>query len=269
MRKEALLDLAYSIGAVFEINEALRICLEMLREIVWFDRGIFWLYDPVTGHPTSSSQYLDVPDMAVDAYLNRYIALDEVREAYRSSRLLIIRSTKIFTYSQWSKNSEFYNCFLKTFDMHYLVGYDIKEGEKTLGALCLTRSKKTGDFKLHDINNLKLIYPHLQNRLRWHHVLHTYQSLPILQRPKIPRADMVERLTLREQQIVELVMTGANNPQIAGLLGISRNTVKMHLQNVYDKLQINNRYQLFSTFDKQADGSHIFSSPVTGDTTTQ
>lgn len=51
-------------------------------------------------------------------------------------------------------------------------------------------------------------------------------------------------LTPRERDVARLVATGQRNRNIAGALGISEGTVKMHLHNVYAKLGLESRTQL-------------------------
>ncbi len=55
---------------------------------------------------------------------------------------------------------------------------------------------------------------------------------------------MEEKLTQRELEIVQWVAEGFNNREIAEKLYLSRHTVKSHLQNAYQKLQIDNRVKL-------------------------
>lgn len=59
---------------------------------------------------------------------------------------------------------------------------------------------------------------------------------------KYPYFDL---LTLREKEIARLVLSGESNQEIAKELGLSVNTVKMHMQNIFIKLGIRRRCQLF------------------------
>lgn len=53
-------------------------------------------------------------------------------------------------------------------------------------------------------------------------------------------------LTAREVSIVSLLQRGASNKEIAASLGISDKTVKTHLQNIYGKLHVRRRQEVFS-----------------------
>ena len=53
--------------------------------------------------------------------------------------------------------------------------------------------------------------------------------------------DPLELLTARERELLAALANGWSNLQIASRIGISRNTVKYHLKNLYDKLGVNNR----------------------------
>ncbi|WP_315926516.1 response regulator transcription factor [Mesorhizobium sp. SP-1A] len=51
----------------------------------------------------------------------------------------------------------------------------------------------------------------------------------------------LSRLTTRERELLEVLADGWTNLQIAARTGISENTVKYHLKNLYDKLDVRNR----------------------------
>ena len=50
-------------------------------------------------------------------------------------------------------------------------------------------------------------------------------------------------LTARELQILELLAQGSTNKQIAGTLNISDNTVRHHVNNIMEKLQVSDPYR--------------------------
>ena len=54
----------------------------------------------------------------------------------------------------------------------------------------------------------------------------------------------MHRLTPRERDITAQICAGLSNKQIARVLAISEGTVKVHLNSVYTKLELNNRTQL-------------------------
>ncbi len=53
--------------------------------------------------------------------------------------------------------------------------------------------------------------------------------------------DPLDQLTVRERELLAALADGWTNHQIANRFGISQNTVKFHLKNLYDKLEIKNR----------------------------
>ncbi len=60
--------------------------------------------------------------------------------------------------------------------------------------------------------------------------------------------DRVEQLPIskREKEVVNLVLAGKNRSDIAEALFISDETVKQHLTNIYRKLEIRGKADLFS-----------------------
>ncbi len=58
-----------------------------------------------------------------------------------------------------------------------------------------------------------------------------------------PSANPFSCLTGREQELLAALAQGNSNAQIASDLGISLNTIKFHLKNLYSKLDVTNRAQ--------------------------
>ena len=65
-------------------------------------------------------------------------------------------------------------------------------------------------------------------------------------RPSVPasqEAAVMDELTPRETNILQLVVEGKSNKDIASELVISENTVKIHIRNILEKLHLQNRIQ--------------------------
>lgn len=50
-------------------------------------------------------------------------------------------------------------------------------------------------------------------------------------------------LSAREIEILNLVAQGLRNKEVGGMLGIAEDTVKVHIKNIFDKLNVNDRTQ--------------------------
>lgn len=57
-----------------------------------------------------------------------------------------------------------------------------------------------------------------------------------------------DALTIREMQVVQLILIGHSSASIALQLGVSISTIKSHRRNIYGKLQISSQAELFSLF---------------------
>jgi len=67
-----------------------------------------------------------------------------------------------------------------------------------------------------------------------------------LGQPSADRADPGRRLTSRERQVLECFARGLPRTEISGLLGISRATLRTHVQNILRKLELHSIEQAAS-----------------------
>lgn len=58
-----------------------------------------------------------------------------------------------------------------------------------------------------------------------------------------PGSDLIEPLSNRELEVLQLICAGCSNREIAGKLFISENTVKRHNNNIFSKMGVNSRAQ--------------------------
>ncbi|MEO0484353.1 MAG: response regulator transcription factor [Pseudomonadota bacterium] len=62
------------------------------------------------------------------------------------------------------------------------------------------------------------------------------------------QADPIQQLSRKERAALEALSKGLTNRELAKELGISTNTVKFHMSNLYDKLSVKNRAQAIAFY---------------------
>jgi DNA-binding CsgD family transcriptional regulator len=67
----------------------------------------------------------------------------------------------------------------------------------------------------------------------------------------IAELENMEPLTPREKEVINLIAQGRGNREIAVELGIEEKTVKNHINNIYSKLQVKNRYEVIAYLFKR------------------
>jgi LuxR family maltose regulon positive regulatory protein len=120
---------------------------------------------------------------------------------------------------------------------------------------CLGLIKLASEHKL-EAEYCQLLKNALQHRETW---LHSqtfdnpiYDKQPLKQSIKVDgkvsastrsnkEHSLLNTLSPREREVLQLIQQGHRNQQVAELLSLSPSTVKRHLQNIYQKLQVNSR----------------------------
>ncbi len=100
-----------------------------------------------------------------------------------------------------------------------------------------------------------VMLPPLNNQLvlllKNHAYLAAYDNMSQLQQTDIVRQiKTLDPLTFREQEVLQLILSGKSNRGIAGTLFISENTVKTHTRNIFSKYDVGSRAELISTLLK-------------------
>jgi DNA-binding CsgD family transcriptional regulator/MFS family permease len=91
--------------------------------------------------------------------------------------------------------------------------------------------------------------------LKNHAYLAAYDNMSQSQQTDIVRQiKTLDPLTVREQEVLQLILSGKSNREIAGTLFISENTVKTHARSIFSKYDISSRAELISTLLKNQTG---------------
>ena len=100
-----------------------------------------------------------------------------------------------------------------------------------------------------------VMLPPLNNQLvlllKSHAYLAAYDNMSQSQQTDIVRqTKTLDPLTVREQEVLQLILSGKSNREIAGALFISESTVKTHARNIFSKYDVGSRAELISTLLK-------------------
>lgn len=82
-------------------------------------------------------------------------------------------------------------------------------------------------------------------------------ALAALARPTVDDRAAADELTTREREVVDLLVQGRTNKDIAQTMFLSVRTVEAHLRSVYEKLQVRSRTEaVLWAIEQRRDGNH-------------
>ncbi len=210
--------------------------LEQLQTLVDFDSADFFVAD------ADRPQELVRPAMyrCKEDHELLYAYLDYSQEILFLGNSMVYRETDIVTEIR-RQQKEYYKKLYQPNGWHYSMQMIIAYDKKFLGVATFYRAMGRDNFQYDDIFMLDMLKEHLAYRLQndRKRAQHREKKLTIQEAVK------KYQLTKREETILGFLMDGADNIQICDELVISLNTLKKHILNIYRKLGIRNRVQLF------------------------
>lgn len=226
-------DLILKIYSTHQLSEMANRLFEGMKMFVDFDAADFYIYDEMNKKYTlnSSMQYHANEHMSAEELgLNIDLLRKKINYVYRDSdyyednpignnvnRVVLYRSNQF------------------QFALHMLLAYEDRE----IGVVTLYRMKGKPDFDYDEVAICNVLKEHLAYRLS-NEVGERAES-------KYTVSEVVNQfgLTPRETQVLKNMLAGKDNFQISDEMMISTFTIKKHIMNIYRKLEISSRTQLF------------------------
>lgn len=243
-------------GAIMAIGGASFVprALDYLRSVAPF-RGCFLTL--LDGRRPPVHVYDNVRDQfrrsVVDEYLDGVYLLDPFFVAYRKSQPEGVLSLRDVAPDRF-QNSTYFGSYYQATRLRDEIGIFVAlPSGKHLFYSIGRRSEET-PFTARDLRGLRRVFPVFAAINRRHFAQESYA-------PDDREIDTaMERfgagvLTEREQEIAILILKGHSTRSIAGVIGVTQGTVKIHRRNFYRKLGISSQSELFSTFLASLAGS--------------
>jgi LuxR family maltose regulon positive regulatory protein len=96
----------------------------------------------------------------------------------------------------------------------------------------------------------RLLYEALSQKITPDYVQRLLAAFPAIESERMDStqlqnagSELIEPLSMREIEVLQLIAEGFTKPEIASKLYLSPNTIKVHTRNIYGKLGVNNRTQ--------------------------
>ncbi|QJX47374.1 response regulator transcription factor [Hymenobacter taeanensis] len=188
--------------------------------------------DGLIGHLGAfpEARFLALPSPSLAAHLPNHPLFPTIMGQNYAQPLRSTTVAPLSSSTSTALHKEFYRPLAITHQL--VVGLPVMHYGKIICAV--TRSHR--DFTATDKTLLQLLVPHFQAAVRLSQTLHALrQQVPPVAPPATPE------LTPRESVILGHLMRGLPDKEISRVCGISPRTVQNHLQNIYAKLEVDNR----------------------------
>ena len=115
-----------------------------------------------------------------------------------------------------------------------------RKGDKKILLNCLKHKIESCIFDIHEKEDLIYIINTIRKGKKHYDLDMLYDMVD----EPMYNANNIERLTSREKEVLDMVVSGLTNKEIAKSLYLSEHTIKKHITNILDKLDMRNRKDL-------------------------
>lgn len=229
-------SIIYKIYTTDNLTVMREMLLEQLKMLLDFDSADFYL--------ASRDDKFELTDQVtyncdVDESI-KYNELDYSRGIMYSGKSMVYRETDIIS-DEKRVETEYYKKVYRPNNWHYSLQIILGYNKTFLGVITLYRTIGKDNFVYDDVFVMDMLKDHLAYRL--------YKELTKEQcyDGKLSVNEVADKyeLTKREHTVLEELLNGTDNVKICDKLSISVNTLKKHILNIYRKLGVKNRIQLF------------------------
>ena len=215
-------------------NRFQRESLNLINSLFKLSSSAFYLVDPDMRHRGVVLRNLE-PEVERD-YANNFRQLDPLNPALfvRTQHKVVCIDEQMS--EQQLLQSDYYLEFMAPNNHRHVADMFFRRENDIIAVLTMLRAEQEGPFAVDELIHLRTLQPFLE---------YTLNSVYLPKRIQQRRGAQEQfGLTEREVDVLELMVAGANNKEIARELGLSLATVKTHIQHIFHKASVSSRTAL-------------------------
>lgn len=222
---------------LYAADDTAKMCgqfFQNMKMVLDFDCADFYFADEKgrLGSPVFYNCDTDYSDLYNQYSFGSDTAFGEKNLVYRESDIID---------NEIRKEIEIYKKIYKPNNLDYSIHISLNMNKKFIGIFTFYRSIGKNDFDYDDIFLLDMLKEHLALKLYRRIVFDAAEH----EKLTVTEASEKYGLTRQETMVLKMLMQGLDNTTIYTSLNISVNTLKKHILNIYRKLKIKNRVQMF------------------------
>lgn len=241
-----MLDAVYRVNSAGSVEILEREALECLDALIPSTQGTFFIAEEdERGH----SVYRRAVVIGAQArFMDEFLSGDYDKDPYFRG-MQLIPQTEAFRDSDllpagYREDCKLYKDIYGPQGIHYALRAYFVHKHKLIGNISIFNAKEDSDFDARSLAILSMLAPHIALKLGA--LLEEEATRKGIERRNDPASQLMAKrgLTMREQEVVLLIVSGRDDREIADALCISLSTLRKHIYNAYKKLDVNNRVQL-------------------------
>ena len=241
-----LSHIIYKIYNIENVDDMRLEVLNLIEYAIPYYSAVFWLVEigqdgtHVLVRPKNVIK--NAKKSEIESVVNEYAKnckdLDCTHWLCNAKRGIAYKTTDFFSEEAF-EHTEYYKKMFLPYNIHYGAQAVLTHNNTCVGLLTCFRSKESENFSDKEIFFLDCLHDHLSFRL--------YQSVMPGDKSNYNPNTIARKyiLTQRESEILELLFLGLDNEEIADKLFISENTLRKHMYNLFNKLNIKHRWELY------------------------
>ncbi|MBT2655588.1 hypothetical protein J7E81_10140 [Bacillus sp. ISL-18] len=187
--------------------------------------------------------FINIEQKAIDEYFHH----DQTDFNWHPRRILptngnnVIKIFDVISKEDYEK-SKFYKDYLEKYGYYDLISMCFFNENGRFGCITFSRQRKEAPFNQMDVMQLEIISRFLSPKI-WKSLDNPFTDQSSEYQCHSEK-QIINFLSKREKEVLELVQKGLSNEEVSRQLFISVNTVKTHLLNIFKKLKVSNRTEL-------------------------